>query len=1495
MRAKRVLGAALVTVLCALGVTFATPTAQEAFADPPTTGTTIVSETFTGASVTDAAWQPLGDGCLTGRPATGGTGVIPSCAAHRSGPVPAMGVTPGYLQLTDTAGNRAGSLLYNRPIPATAGVSITFDQYQYGGNGADGIGFFLVDGSTNLNATGGLGGSLGYAQRDAEPGVEGGYVGVGLDAFGNFYGDGESRGSGCPADQQSPQRASGANAPNIITVRGPGVGLRGYCWQGATVVSVVAQPVSTLDGQLRVNTQNPATAVRRVNVQVTPAPNPRIIVQVRYSATGPWITELDVAAPPGTPSTYKFGLSASTGGSNDVHLVRNVTDTIVPLAALQLEKQIDRAGAPLPPVITAGTPIPYLYTVTNAGEEVVSALEIADDTITGPITCEATTLQPAPAPGSTTVCRATYTVTADDVAAEAITNVATASGTTPIAGDVVSNEATVTVPLVSELALTKTVTTPGPYAVGQQVTYGYTVTNTGGTTLSTVNVIDNRVPTVVCATDVLAPDESTTCTAQYTVQSGHVDPDGYVRNVATARGTTPIGQTVVSNQAQAQIPVFTDVGVTKTVNDQAPLVGQNVTFTVTATNNGPSLATNVVLSDRLPAGRLTFVSAATTSGTYTQEDGLWRIPELAVGSSATLTLVATVDTNSEVANSATRTTMTQTDINAANDSASVTLNPITPSTDIAVQKSAADADVPLGSTTSYTVTATNNGPYPATGLTLRDTLPTSVTLVSATPSQGTFDAATGIWTIGALPVDGVVTLEMLVQPQELGRYTNIASLDTVSPGDTNPGNNQADATVTVRAPIADLAIAKGVLPEEAFVGDTVTYSATVTNLGPETVHDVFVTDSGPDGITVVDAEADQGTIDAGATRWDIGTLAPGATAIAIITATVDAPGTHVNTATVDSPSLLDPTPENNVDSATVVTDVAPLDIGVEKSVVVDSGEPDDAVPLGETVTFTLSATNFDDPAAPGALATNVILTDILPTGLTWVSTGACDGSFDEATGRWTVPEIVALATVTCEIQARADAVGLQTNSVSLVSLDQRDSNPTNNNATASITVVEEADLEVTKVVDQPVAQPGDTVTYTITITNLGPNDDENIEVVDPLPITANITGSTASGATTFDVEARRWTVGQLAEGQVETLTVEVLVSDAGGTFRNEVLISQARLPDPNLDNNRAFATLFVPVADIVVEKAVSDGAPYVGDEVTFTVAVTNDGPDLATDVTVDDLLPAGLTYVSSVASIGTYDAVTGVWTVGDLVPHDRQPRTVGAQATLTIVALVAEAGTWENTAASDRAESFPFDPDPTNNAATAVVVAQFPPTDVAVTKEATPSSVPVGGEFVFTIVVTVGGPGDADGVVLTDAFPDGVRPVSASASPDLGDGCTLGGQDLTCDLGDLVVGDEVVVQVSAVGEVPGPHTNVATVSTTSPEEIVENNTASVEVTVQQEPPGPGPGPGPAPGPAPGPGPGPGAGPDLPATGAQPLGVLVLGAVLALVGAVLLAASRRRPA
>ncbi|GLY63932.1 Ig-like domain repeat protein [Amycolatopsis taiwanensis] len=320
-------------------------------------GSPLVQETFTNATAPE--FTAVGSACLTGAPPVA---AIPplnhppgGCPAVGVGPVPPNDAAPfGFLRLTDASRDQAGAVLYNHAIPASFGLNVTFDQWQYGTttpefSPADGISFFLVNGNVDLNHPGAFGGSLGYAQKLPDdnpenpflPGVPEGYLGVGLDVLGNFFGDWEHRGFGCPEGLRSPAGTIfrvPAPGPNMVTVRGPGNGTEGYCFWTATTSNFGPNGPwpSTLPGSLH----GPTTVVppepeaaqqalepsrRRVNVVLTPAPAPQLIVTIDFNdGTGPHRV-LDVPAPPDVPNTYKFGFAASTGLFTDVHLLRNVS------------------------------------------------------------------------------------------------------------------------------------------------------------------------------------------------------------------------------------------------------------------------------------------------------------------------------------------------------------------------------------------------------------------------------------------------------------------------------------------------------------------------------------------------------------------------------------------------------------------------------------------------------------------------------------------------------------------------------------------------------------------------------------------------------------------------------------------------------------------------------------------------------------------------------------------------------------------------------------------------------------------------------------------------------------------------------------------------------------------------------------------------------------------------------------------------------------------
>ncbi|MGW1116520.1 DUF7507 domain-containing protein [Streptomyces tanashiensis] len=596
-------------------------------APAPRAGAPLLGETFTGATA-DARFTAVGAACLTGAaPAPEGSGDHPliGCPTPGIGPVPPQNGAPhGYLRLTDSGNDKSGAVLFDQALPAGNGLDVTFDQWQYGSttpnNPADGISFFLVNGDVSLDHPGAFGGSLGYAQKLPDdnpnleflPGVDSGYLGVGLDVLGNYFGDWEHRGNGCPT--RSPA-GTGFRVPgpgrNMVTVRGPGDGTVGYCFLTATTGNLTTTPPwpSTLPGSLQgplttlpanVTPQQAETLLepsrRRVNVHLTPAPAPVLTVSIDFNDGQGMRQVLQTQAPEPVPSTYKFGFAASTGLFTDVHLIRNVSvSTEQPLPELNLVKQVHE---PRPGELVAGTPVAYDFVVTNAGNTPINDIAVHDPTV-GDIDCPVAVLEP----GRTITCTGTYLITAADVARGHVTNTARATGTS--GGDpVTSPDSTVKVPIEAPPGMTvvKSVDAAEPFDVGDTVPYSYVVTNEGGTEITGLAITDDRVTRITCDSATLAPagspGDSTTCRGSYTVTAADAQT-GHVTNTAKATGTSE-SRPIESPPTEATVTVVgtSSLGLTKKADTAGPVrVGQTVTYTYTVTNTGRTPLNDLAVQD----------------------------------------------------------------------------------------------------------------------------------------------------------------------------------------------------------------------------------------------------------------------------------------------------------------------------------------------------------------------------------------------------------------------------------------------------------------------------------------------------------------------------------------------------------------------------------------------------------------------------------------------------------------------------------------------------------------------------------------------------------------------------------------------------------------------------------------------------------------------------------------------------------------------------------
>src|SRR5262249_8113663 len=232
-------------------------------------------------------------------------------------------------------------------------------------------------------------------------------------------------------------------------------------------------------------------------------------------------------------------------------------------------------------------------------------------------------------------------------------------------------------------------------------------------------------------------------------------------------------------------------------SDPRPNVGDTVTFTVTLANKGPDAATNVAVTDLLPGG-LTFVSAVPSLGTYDRDTGLWAVGTLAGASNATPTLTATLVRPTAQTNTATISHSDQFDPVPANNSASAAETP--QRADLQLAKAVSNPRPNVGDTITFTVTLTNAGPDPATGVTVTDVLPAGLLLVAATPGQGTYDPVTGAWPVGPVTPGTPQTLQLQADVVSPTAQTNTATVSAADQFDPVPTNNSASAIETPQQP-----------------------------------------------------------------------------------------------------------------------------------------------------------------------------------------------------------------------------------------------------------------------------------------------------------------------------------------------------------------------------------------------------------------------------------------------------------------------------------------------------------------------------------------------------------------------------------------------------------------------------------------------------------------------------------------------------------------------
>ena len=710
-----------------------------------------------------------------------------------------------------------------------------------------------------------------------------------------------------------------------------------------------------------------------------------------------------------------------------------------------------------------------------------------------------------------------------------------------------------------------------------------------------------------------------------------------------------------------------------------------------------------------------------------------------------------------------------------------------PKADLQVNKDSSIIDANYGDVVIWTLKVTNNGPNMGTEIELKDLIPEGLVILSCDAEN--YNRKTGILNIGSLNVGESKIINIKTSVNKTGTFINNASVSGKE-HDWNLANNNDSASIKVNSS-ADLAIVKLVNNTNPNYNDLVKWTLRVTNNGPDRATGVVVSDVIPSGLSYVSSS---GGYNASSGMWNIGTLDSGKSAVIDIVTLVNRTGSIVNEANV-SGNEYDWNLSNNYDSAGIDVNYS-ADLAIVK--LVNDTNPN----YKDLVKWTLRATNNGPNTATG-----VVVCDILPDGLVSV-----DKSFN---GTWNVGQLLVNQTKELTIICLVNKTGKIVN-IANITGNEYDYNLANNIANKTIDISPSVDVFVKKYVNNTAPDFGEIVKWSIIVSNNGPDIATNVEVKDLLADGLILVKSSQTKGM-YDVKSGIWTIDSLAPETNETLDIYCKVNKLGKIL-NVASVNSTEY-DWNKSNNDDNESIdVVKVADLSVVKLVNNSNPNYKDLVKWSIIVKNNGPNDATGVVVNDLLPNALEYISSHPSKGYYNPVNGIWDIGDL--------GVGEELQLNIVSKIIKTGNITNLV---RIKGNEKDNNSTNNNYEKLIYVK-PAADLVIEKSVSKQEVKVGDLIDYLIEVTNNGPDSSENVKVSELLNPNLKLVSFKATKGNFDNKN---QVLTID--SLASGEKALLTVSAVATACGNFENKVVVSSDTFDYDESNNHDEVSVFVSDNP------------------------------------------------------------
>ena len=880
---------------------------------------------------------------------------------------------------------------------------------------------------------------------------------------------------------------------------------------------------------------------------------------------------------------------------------------------------------------TAGTQLTYTFTITNTGNVPLTNVTLTDellDAVSSDITVDWKSGDKHLNVGETVTGTATYAITQDDVNAGEVVNDVSVTGHSDETDEDVTDEDTVTTTIESKpsISLEKSVS-PSTFAAGEakagetEVTYTFTITNTGNVPLTNVTLDDgldglSDVSIAWASGDKhLNVSETVTGTATYTLTQADIDAGGVV-NMATVDGTSEVNpDDTVSDEddAEVQIAKSAELSIDKQV-DKETLTGDDAkagtqlgyTFIITNTGNVTLDGIDVVDEMLEDAGVDVAIDWSTDTDDASGEGVL--LPGESVTARATYAITQD-DVNAGKVDNTAHATGNDPDgepVESPDDTVTTTIESVGAiSIEKTVDKEKLTGDeVKVSTVLNYSFTIENTGNVTLTDVTLTDELDgiDDAEIDWSTSS----DASTSDGTLSPNEtVSGTATYAITQVDIDAGTIENVASVTGTTPDGKKPTDDD-DATTVVEGSAA-ISLEKtsdpaSIIEDDAKSGTTITYHFTIENIGDVTLTNVSITDvlTGK-GLTDI-------TYDWSGCASGTSTMAPGEKATATATyaltqADVDT-GKVMNAATVNGTKPDGGTVDDDDGVETPIASKPSIDI-VKAADQTTLDNPS----AGDTVTYTFTVTNTG----------NVTLTDVsIADELDGLSGIAYDvDGHEDGTGITLAPGKSLTATATYHLtQDDIDAGGVDNTATvkgktpSGGDVTDDDNERVDITADASLSIVKDVDRTELTGAD---AVAGAVLTYRFTIMNTGSVTVSDITVDDDM-----------NGISGIKLEKTTLKPGETTTG---TVTYKLTQADIDSGKVVNVARANGKSPDGNkvTSNDDDAETTVHADASIALEKTASTDMiggddVRVGYEITWYLTIRNTGNATVSDISVDDML-----------------------------------------------------------------------------------------------------------------------------------------------------------------------------------------------------------------------------------------------------------------------------------